>query len=297
MTTITTHTLDAPGAVLTYDIRSSGPSTQPILLAIGSPMTADGFAALADRFSDRTVVTCDPRGAGRSRRTDRALETTPDEHADDLHRLISAVSRDAVDIFASSGGALNALTLVARHPEGVRTLVAHEPAAFQSLPDREQVVAAAADIHETYLRDGFGPGMAKFIALVGVEGPLGDDYGARPAPDPAAFGLPTTDDGSRDDPLLGLNMMPLAHHRLDVETLRTVSTRIVVGVSAVSSRSVAGRAALAVAEQLGTPAVVFPGGHGGFLEGEMNQGGGPDAFAAILSEVLVGEGTAVAAGR
>ena len=34
------------------------------------------------------------------------------------------------------------------------------------------------------------------------QGEFTDDYFAQPAPDPAAFGMPTDDDGSRDDPLL-----------------------------------------------------------------------------------------------
>ena len=111
-----TDTLQVPGAVLHYDIRSAHSSSHPVLLIIGSPMGAAGFVTLAGHFADRTVVTYDPRGSGRSQRTDGALETTPDEHADDLHRLISAVAGGPVDIFASSGGAVNALALVARHP-------------------------------------------------------------------------------------------------------------------------------------------------------------------------------------
>src|SRR5437588_7136583 len=197
MTEPKTYTLDAPGAVLHYDVRSpSRASTEPVLLIIGSPMGADGFTTLAGHFADRTVVTYDPRSAGRSKRTDGASQTTPDEHADDLHRLISALDAGPVDIFASSGGAVNGLALVARHPEQVRTLVAHEPPASQELPDREAVVAAAVDIHETYLRSGFGPAMAKFIALTSHDGPVPAGWADRPAPDPAAFGLPAEDDGS-----------------------------------------------------------------------------------------------------
>src|ERR1700758_5103572 len=169
MTEAKTHTLDAPGAVLHYDVRSNDASTKPVLLLIGSPMGAEGFVPLAGHFTDRTVVTYDPRGAGRSPRTDGALETTPDEHADDLHRLISALDAGPVDIFASSGGAVNALALVARHPEQVRTLVAHEPPAMRELPDAETAVAVCVDMHETYLRSGFGPAMAKFIALVSYQ--------------------------------------------------------------------------------------------------------------------------------
>src|SRR6516225_7281364 len=140
-----TYTLEAPGAVLHYDVRSAESSRHPVLLMIGSPMGADGFAALAGHFTDRTVVTYDPRSSGRSKRTDGALETTPDEHADDLHRLIAELDAGPVDIFASSGGAVNALALVARHPEQVRMLVAHEPPSFAELPDGDIVLAACVD--------------------------------------------------------------------------------------------------------------------------------------------------------
>ncbi|MBO0808408.1 MAG: alpha/beta hydrolase [Actinobacteria bacterium] len=287
MTEPTTHALDAPGAVLHYDVRRNDASTEPPLLLIGSPMTGAGFVTLAGHFADRTVVTFDPRGAGRSKRTDDASESPPEEHADDLHRLITALAAGPVDIFATSGGAVNSLVLVARHPEQVRTLVAHEPPAAQVLPDREQVLAACADIRETYQRSGLGPAMAKFIALVSVEGPLPPDFASRPAPDPASFGLPTEDDGSRDDPLVGLNMPSCPAHQHDFGALRAAPTRIVVGVSAEAGTALAGRGALAVADRLGTTAVTFPGGHNGFAGGEFGQAGDPDAFAATLRTVLV----------
>jgi pimeloyl-ACP methyl ester carboxylesterase len=273
MTDPKTHTLDVPGAVLHYDVRSNDASTQPVLLIIGSPMGASGFSTLASHFTERTVVTYDPRGADRSRRTDGAAESTPDEHADDLHRLIGALDAGPADIFASSGGAVNALALVARHPEQVRTLVAHEPPASQELPDREEVLAACADIRQTYYRSGFGPAMAKFIALVSYQGPLPAGYADQPAPDPAAFGLPAGDDGSRDDPLVGQNIVTCNAYRHDFDALRAASTRVVIGVGANSGQMIAGRAALAVAERLGTPPVTFPGDHGGFLGGEYGQTG------------------------
>jgi pimeloyl-ACP methyl ester carboxylesterase len=286
MTEPTTRTLDVPGAVLTYDVRPSGAGAEPPLLMIGSPMGAAGFGTLAGYFADRTVVTYDPRGVERSKRTDGASESTPDEHADDLHRLIAALGAGPVDVFASSGGAVNALALVARHPEQVRTLVAHEPPAAQALPDRETALAAAVDVHETYLRSGFGSGMAKFIALVGHEGPIPADVARRPV-DPAAFGLPTADDGSRGDPLLGQNMVSCTHHKHDFDALRKASTRVVVAVGAEGEGTMARRAGVAVAERLGTAPVTFPGGHGGFLGGEYGQmAGQPEAFAAKLREVL-----------
>ena len=288
MTEPETHTLDAPGAVLHYDIRGLDASALPVLLLIGSPMGASGFVTLSGHFTDRTVVTYDPRGAERSKRTDGALRTTTEEHADDLHRLISALDAGPVDIFGSSGGAINGLALVARYPEQVRTLVAHEPPSAPVLPDREEALAACEGIRETYYREGFGPAMAKFIALVSYAGPLPPGFADQPGPDPASFGLPTEDDGSRDNPLVGLNMPSTPGYEHDFEALRAAPTRIVVGVGAESASMLAGRAAVGVAERLGTAPVTFPGGHDGFIGGEYGGMGEPDAFAATLREVLAG---------
>jgi pimeloyl-ACP methyl ester carboxylesterase len=279
-----TFTLDVPGALLTYDVRSNESSTEPVLFIIGSPMAASGFVTLAGHFDDRTVVTYDPRGCERSTLTDSTTENTPDEHADDLHRLITALGSGPVDIFASSGGAVNALALVARHPEQVRTLVAHEPPASQEVPDREQILAACENIHQTYLTSGFGPAMAKFIALVMHQGLVPDGFD-QPV-DPATFGLPAEDDGSRDNPLVGLNIVSCNAYQHDFGALRQASTRIVLGVGAKSGQTLPARTGTAVAERLGITPTTFPGDHGGFLGGEYGQTGEPDAFAATLREVL-----------
>jgi pimeloyl-ACP methyl ester carboxylesterase len=154
MTEPKSYTLEMPDALLTYDVRSNGSSSEPVLLLIASPMGAAGFGTLSDHFTDRTVVTYDPRGVERSVLRDTASEYTPDDHADDLHRLISALDAGPVDIFASSGGAVNALALVGSHPEQVRTLVAHEPPMSQELPDRDEALAAGQAIHDMYLREG-----------------------------------------------------------------------------------------------------------------------------------------------
>ncbi|HEY6585352.1 MAG TPA: alpha/beta hydrolase [Gaiellaceae bacterium] len=282
-----TLTLDAPGATVAYDIRDpEGGSTEPPLLMIGLPMDASGFTTLAGHFSDRTVVTYDPRGTGRSKRSAGGV-LTPDQHADDVRRVISALGDEPVDIFGSSGGALTALALVARHPDQVRTLVAHEPPTAQVLPDREEGLAATAGIHEVYERDGFGPGMAKFIALTSLKGPIPSEFAEQPAPDPAAFGLPAEDDGSRDDMLLA-NMVGTTHYELDFAALQAAPTRVVIGVGAESEGEMAHRAALEVAKRLGTEAVIFPSHHGGFLGPESGYAGQPEAFAAKLREVLAG---------
>ena len=283
-----TSTLDVPGAVLTYDIRRSDASGRPALLLVGSPMGAAGFGALAAGFADRTVLTYDPRGSERSRRTDGAAESTPEEHADDLSRLITALDAGPADVFASSGGAVNALALVARRPDQVRTLVAHEPPVVREVPDHAAALAACRAIRDVYLRRGMGPAMALFIGLVSLDGPIPAGFGAGPAPDPTVFGLPTEDDGTRDDPLLGQNMVTCTHFRPDYAALRAAATRIVIGVGAASATMLPGRTATAVAARLGPPPRTFPGDHAGFIGPDQGGAGDPVAFAGALRQVLDG---------
>ena len=192
---------------------------------------------------------------------------------------------------------MNALALVAKHPEQVRTLVAHEPPLASILPDREGALAACRAIHDTYQRSGFGAGMAQFIVAVSHRGPMDPDFAGQPAPDPAMFGMPAEDDGTRTDPLLGQNIISCTHYEPDFDALRAASTRIVMAAGAESEGQMAYRGAFAVAERLGTTPVIFPSDHGGFLGGEYGQTGDPDAFAAKLREVLAEAGTPHPQGR
>ncbi|KSW30149.1 alpha/beta hydrolase [Cellulomonas sp. B6] len=283
----TTHTLDVPGAVLAYDVReAAGPASGPPLLLVGSPMGATGFGTLRTHFPDRVVVTYDPRGVERSTVARDTEPATPRTHADDLHRLVTALGTGPVDVFASSGGAVNALAWVAAHPDDVATLVAHEPPLPSVLPDAAEATAAMRAVHDTYVRAGWGHAMAAFVALVAHEGPVPADWARRPATDPAAFGMPTHDDGSRDDPLLGVNMRTLPPYELEVDALRAAPTRVVVAVGEESGETLAARAARAVAAVLGGEAVVLPGDHSGFLGGEYGQTGDPERFGLALRALL-----------
>jgi pimeloyl-ACP methyl ester carboxylesterase len=283
----TTRTLEAPGATLTYDVRANDTSTEPPLFLIGSPMGAAGFGSLAGHFGDRTIITYDPRGAERSTKDDSTTESTPEQHADDLHRIIGEVG-GPVDMFASSGGAVNALALVAKYPEDVRTLVAHEPPLATILPDRENARAAVRAIADSYQRGGFGAGMAHFMAITGHRGPFPDDIGQQPGPDPSMFGMPADDDGSRNDVMLAQNIITCTHYEPNFDALRSASTRIIPAAGSESEGEMANRGAHAVAERLGTQPAIFPSHHGGFLGGEYGWPGKPDEFAARLREVLEG---------
>jgi pimeloyl-ACP methyl ester carboxylesterase len=282
-----TETLDVPGAVLTYDVhRPENPGQHRALFILGSPMGASGFAQLVPHFDDRTVITYDPRGVDRSRL--EGGEVTTEIHGDDVHRVVQAAGLGPVDVFGSSGGAIVALPWLIEHPDEVRTLVAHEPPLTTLLQDRETLEAVNADIVETYQRSGFGPAMAKFIQLVMQTGPLPADYLDRPAPDPAQFGLPSDDDGSRDDPLLSSNLA-MPPYRPDAGALRGSGVRIVPAVGAVGKGAVAHRGGEALAEMMGVEPVIFPGDHGGFAVSEWSPDNDPAAFALKLREVLDGQ--------
>ena len=243
MTEAKTHTLDVPGAVLTYDVREATASTEPLLLMIGSPMGATASPAWPS--TSRTVRSSPTTRAApeRSKKADDTSESTPDEHADDLHRLIDALGAGPVDLFATSGGAVNALALVARHPEQVRTLVAHEPPAAQVLPDREAALAAVdghprdvpagrvrpgdGEVHRAGQPRGPGPGRLRREPRPGP--------GRRSGCRPRTTARVTTRCSARTSSSCN-------YYEHDFDALRAASTRIVLGVGAESKDEFAHRA-------------------------------------------------------
>ncbi len=285
--TTTTHLLETSEVSLSYDVDGPLPTAdgRPPLLMVGQPMGAGGFATLAGLCPDRTVVRYDPRGLGRSVRHDDRVDHDPTVQATDLHSLVGEVG-GPVDLFASSGGAVTALALVAAFPDDVAVLVAHEPPLLTVLPDAEHAFAAEAAVQVVYQAHGWGHGMAAFMGLTMWSGEFTDAYAEQPRPDPAGFGMPGDDDGTRTDPLLSGVANAVTAYRPDWAALRAATTRVVVAYGVESVGLLTGRATLAVAEALGQEPTEFPSHHGGFLGGEFGQAGQPEAFAARLREVL-----------
>jgi clorobiocin biosynthesis protein CloN7 len=255
----TTHILDVPGARLYYERRGSG----PLLVMIGSPMDRTGFAGLASALADDyAIVTYDPRGIGNSTREDTAEDVTPEQQADDVHRLLSALGSEPAHVFGSSGGAVVGLALVTAHPGQVRTLVAHEPPVVELLPDSAQVRAQIEDIYDTYRAAGADKAMQKFMAHAGLGGGPGQDA-------EAPRWTPSSEQMSRmratTEQFLAHLIRPTTRYRPDISALRAAPTRIVVAGGATSKGQLANRTAVALADRLGTTVVDFPGDHGGFL--------------------------------
>jgi pimeloyl-ACP methyl ester carboxylesterase len=284
----TTHRLETDEAGIAYDVHGPLPTAdgRPPLFMIGQPMDASGFGALASHFPDRTVVTYDPRGLGRSTREDGRVDNAPTVQAGDVHAVIGALGTGPVEMFASSGGAVTALALVTAYPHDVTTLVAHEPPLIPVLPDAEAAERARAAVRDAYEAKGSHAGMAAFIAMTSWRGEFTDDYFAQPEPDPAVFGMPADDDGSRDDPLLSDRSWAVSSYRPDAGALAAAPTRVVIAVGEESLGTFTGRTSLATAELLGQRATVFPSHHGGFLGGESGYAGQPEAFARRLRDVL-----------
>jgi pimeloyl-ACP methyl ester carboxylesterase len=285
---MTTHKLETTDADIVYDVHGPLPTAdgRPPLFMIGQPMDASGFSALASHFPDRTVITYDPRGLGRSVRKDGRVDNTPTVQAGDVHAVIRALGVGPVEMFASSGGAVTALALVAAYPNDVTTLVAHEPPLIPVLPDAEAAERARAGVRDAYEARGSGAGMAAFIAMTSWQGEFTDEYFAAPAADPAQFGMMTDDDGSRDDPLLSDRSWAISGYRPDFDALGAAPTRIVIAVGEESMGTFTGRTSVATAERLGQQATVFPSHHGGFMGGEFGYPGQPEAFARKLRDVL-----------
>jgi clorobiocin biosynthesis protein CloN7 len=226
-------------------------------------MDSTGFAGLASALAGQyTVVTYDPRGIGSSSRQDAGQDVTPEQQADDVHRLLSVSGGGPAYVFGSSGGAVVGLALVTAHPGQVRTLVAHEPPVVELLPGSAQLRAQIQDIYDTYRADGADKAMAKFMTHAGLGEASGQEADAprwEPSPEQMARMRATA------EVFLAHLIRPTTRYQPDIEALRAAPTRIVVAAGATSKGQLANRSALALAGRLGTSVVEFPGDHGGFM--------------------------------
>jgi len=261
--------LRAPGAILYYEIRGSGPL---LLMVHGGSGDAGGFDAVADLLAmNYTVVAYDRRGLSRSKLDDPKSEQTVEIQSDDAYRLLNALDAGPANVFGSSGGAVVGLDLVARHPGLVRTLVAHEPPAQYLLPDAEALKKQHDELIEAYHRDGVAPAMRKVVAelagVVDTDSRSGTDTTVQRIKDPAnAIFL-----FEHEFPMFG-------KYRFDFAALKKTRTRIVIA-GGTGKQYPAYRSAAAIAEILDSSVAEFPGHHGGY-------GSHPREFAERLAEVL-----------
>jgi pimeloyl-ACP methyl ester carboxylesterase len=271
-----TTTVEVPGATLYVEVRGSG----PVLLCItGGPTDAGMFTDLAGRLADRyTVVTYDQRGHSRS-----TLDAEPEDmpvsvHADDAAAVLEAVGGGPAYVYGSSGGGTIGLELVARHPELVRTLVAHETFLMELLPDGARWRAAFDDLAETYRAEGTFAAMGKFGAIVEEGGPKYSEEMQQTPPTPEGQEMMNRMVGNFDL-FLAHEIHANGGYVPDADALRNASTRIVSAAGETSGEQAARRSAVALAEHLGIELAYLPGAHGGW-------GSDPQEFAERLHQVL-----------
>ena len=276
MSAPTEDRLRVPGASLYYTVRGAGPL---VLILPGGDGDADASDTLAAQLVDHyTVVTYDRRGLSRSMLDAGTPPPLLETHSDDAHRLLAALTSEPASVLGYSIGALIGLDLVARHPEQVGTLIAHEPPAPQVLPVAERAAAAAVRaqeaVEEVYQREGVAAAMQMFLttlARVTFDDREPEVVLPRPTPQRTAnltFFL------THDAPAV-------RRYTLDMAALRMTRTRLVLAGGRTSREGWPFHAAAALADQLGAAFVEFPGGHNGAILH-------PRAFAARARAVLNG---------
>lgn len=258
-----------------YDVRGSGPVLLVIPGGAGHPMGLDRMTDhLADRF---TVVTYDPLGLAHGRLGLPVGEQRVEAWSDGARRVLDTVLRPGQSAYAvgfSSGG-VAALDLLARHPERLRHVVAHEPPVMGVLPDAARQRAMFAEVCDTYRAAGMKAAAARLAAV--LEG--------RPAAAVTESGPPPPDDEAATPMGVFLTrVLPsFTAYEPDVTVLKTVSARLTLAAGVDSRGGLLDRTARSAAELTGAVLVEFPGGHVGAAEH-------PEAFARCLTDALLSSG-------
>ncbi|HTX31469.1 MAG TPA: alpha/beta hydrolase [Solirubrobacteraceae bacterium] len=264
-----------PGATLYVEVRGSG----PVLLCIsGGPTDAGMFGDLGARLADRyTVVSYDQRGHSRSRLDGRPEAIRVALHADDAAEVLRSIGDEPAYVYGNSGGGSIGLELVVRHPELVRTLLVHEPPLLELLPDAPRWRSEFAELSDTYRTQGAFPAMAKFGAIVEEGGPKYSEEPPRvqsPEDQEMMQRMP-----ANFDLFIGHEIPSLVAYTPDVDALTGSGVRIVTVAGETSGEQVARRAAIRLAERLGTEVTYLPGAHGG-------RGSDPQEYAERLHAAL-----------
>ncbi|MGY0024484.1 alpha/beta fold hydrolase [Streptomyces sp. YJ-C3] len=256
---ITAHRLRVPGATLYHETRGEGP---PLLLLPGAGGDAAALDPVADALSGTfTVLTHDPRGYSRSTLDGPRAEQRVDVHADDALRLLDAVAPgEPAYVAGASSGAIVTLDLLARHPERLRRVLAHEPPSWSVLPDAAEQLAFFQEVHDTLVAEGLAAAGERFLKGVGpVLLPRRDGDSVAPRAREAAERM------LANAPLaIRFEHRSFAAYVPDPDALAAVSDRLVLAAGTATRGHLPYRPAALLAGRLGLDLADFPGAHNGW---------------------------------
>ncbi|WP_042457251.1 alpha/beta fold hydrolase [Neobacillus dielmonensis] len=261
--------LSVPGANLYYEVRGSGPL---LLMIHGGGGEAEKFDKVADHLADKyTVITYDRRGHSRSTLDQSTEDYSVTIHSEDAHLLLSELTNEPAFVFGSSSGAVIGLDLFVRYPEQIRLLIPHEPVLLQLLTGNEH--EQAKQLLET-LQKNHQTEVEKLLSTseqISSNSMQSQDV--------------STNRLLRNSTYFVTHEIPgIINYSLDIEALKNAlkvrSIQVLPAGGSASREFFAYGCAEALAEQLGTEFVEFPGHHGGY-NSELHK-----EFAERLHEVL-----------
>lgn len=249
-------------ATLYYEVRGKG----PILLMIpAAGCDANSYVKVAYYLSDwYTVVTYDRRGYSRSKINSSEKIPTVESNGDDAHCLLDMLSNEPANVYGSSAGAIIALDLVARYPEQVRILIAHEPPKAPSLtPQIDKEINLS--------------GFFKCGGIKAVQEHIGVNLNEKKLV------------VERDDIRRKRNMKffiekepkSIVAYKFNLDALKVaaIHTQIIIGGSTTAKKFIGYRGAIVASNFFKTNIIEFPGDHLGYLSF-------PKKYADKLHEVF-----------
>ncbi|MET7882875.1 alpha/beta fold hydrolase [Streptomyces avermitilis] len=258
---------------LYYEVCGGGPVLLVVPGGAGHPMGLDGMTErLATRF---TVVTYDPLGLAHGRLGEPVEDQRVRTWSEGARRVLDAVLPDGESayVFGSSSGAIAALDLLARHPQRLRHVVAHEPPVVAVLDDAAVQQAMFTEVYEVYRAAGLEAAAARLGAGLTERTPDELPGDAQP-PSPA-------DELSHPMPLFLTRVLrQFTAYEPDLTALTALSPRLTLGAGVDSRGQLLHRTASLAAELSGSGFAEFPGGHVGAVEH-------PVEFAEQLAETLL----------
>lgn len=256
--TIRTDRVAVQGDDLVFDVRGRG---APIMLLPGTPGDATAYALIADPLSiDRTVITYDPRGFGRSTgREPRRYEIG--QQAGDVVEVLHAAGFERAVVFGNSAGAEVGLELANNHPDIVEGLVLHEPPVIRVLPDADAFQRRIAEIYRTAWTEGSTQAFLDFLLLTQLPFNAGKPFTQAEidAIRPNADALPGFDFA---DFYVKYQMLPLTNYAPDLAAIAENGVKVALGAGELSLDLPFGRTSRRIADELRVPFTTFPGHHG-----------------------------------